>query len=381
MYSQSLIIADLQSHTLGGHFKTWLDRSLLEASKYFKNIAVYIADDFSRPEERVLQYNNTCQITAYLIPEVYSQKKIVGDILSVVCKHACKSNSVFSDAPVFIMWAQQFLERDLIYQPLSSWLPWRRVPSFNRSWGSLTSISWAAFDRESAHPTEKAVHDLVQAEASCRGVFLWDSFSVEKFPEKYIYLPNVEETIDDPQWAMPVDSPPQIGSVGQLWGYRSVNLLAQVLKFESGVKAYLAGVPKPESYSEEAHQLLKNPSVLVYEEGFVEQDSELNERLRKLDAFLIDGRTYKCPSGLGIRAMAMGRPLVSPDSPSWAASLIRENGVGVFWEPGKNTLAADLRSWYAGGGSQRAVKVAQKLNDRKGLEEAYVKMFDRLCGV
>jgi len=47
-----------------------------------------------------------------------------------------------------------------------------------------------------------------------------------------------------------------------------------------------------------------------------------------MDAFVIDSRSYKCPSGLGIRAMAMGRPLVAIDTPSWAASLIRERG----WE-------------------------------------------------
>ena len=79
--------------------------------------------------------------------------------------------------------------------------------------------------------------------------------------------------------------------------------------------------------------------------------------------------------------MAMGRPLVSPDSPSWVASLIREHGVGVFWEPGTNSLAADLRSWFDSGGSKRAVAVAQQLNDKEGLESAYVKMFERLSGV
>lgn len=127
--------------------------------------------------------------------------------------------------------------------------------------------------------------------------------------------------------------------------------------------------------------MLKHPDScsLTLEEGFLEKDSELNERLRKLDAFLIDGRTYKCPSGLGIRAMAMGRPLVSPDSSSWVSSLISRYGVGVFWKPEKKSLATDLRAWFDSGGPERAVEVAQKLNDYAGLKKSYVEMFDRLC--
>ena len=178
-----------------------------------------------------------------------------------------------------------------------------------------------------------------------------------------------------------MNRPPKVGSVGQLWGYRCVNLLAELLRFEAEVEGYLAGVAKPESYSEEASQMLRNPRVLEFEDGFIEKDSELNARLGNLDAFLVDGRSYKCPSGLGIRAMAMGRPLVSPDSPSWVASLIREHGVGVFWELGTNALAADLRSWFDSDGSKRAVAVAQMLNDHEGLKKSYVKMFDRLSGV
>jgi glycosyltransferase involved in cell wall biosynthesis len=375
-----LILVDLQSHSLGGHFKTWMDRTLSEALKYYRSIALYIADDYSRPDAKIVASDDEHRVSVHLIPEIYSSKRRVGDILSVIRNHAGTVHSDFNGAPVFIMWAQQYLERNLIYPPLSTWNPWRRVSSFNGPWGSLTSISSVAFEPASAHPTERAVHDLLLAEASCRGVFLWDSYSAQKFPKKYLYLPNVEEISEDPEWKMPMDRPPKVGSVGQLWGYRCVNLLAELLRFEGEVEGYLAGVARPESYSEEASQMLRNPKAFEFEEGFVEKDSELDARLGNLDAFLVDGRSYKCPSGLGIRAMAMGRPLVSPDSPSWVASLIREHGVGVFWEPGTNALAADLRSWFDSGGSKRAVAAAQMLNDHERLKESYVKMFDRLSG-
>lgn len=379
-----LILVDLQSHSLGGHFKTWMNRTLCEALDYFDSIALYIADDYSRPDLSVLE---SCKkrVSTFLIPEVHSGISYVGDVLSVICKHAGKVNSDFNAAPVFVMWAQQYLERDLIYPPLSSWNPFRRVSAFEKPWGSMTSISSIVFDPATAHPTEKAVHEMLQSNSCCRGVFLWDEFSAEKYPEKYIYLPNVEETIEDPHWKMPRDRPIQIGSVGQLWGYRSVNLLADVLSSEQGLKGYLGGVLMWHStcvdYSVKAGDMLKQPdsNFLMLEEGFVEKDSELNERLRMLDGFLIDGRTYKCPSGLGIRAMAMGRPLVSPDSPSWAASLIRERGVGVFWNPDKKSLASDLRAWFENGGSMRSIEAAQKLNDARGLKAAYKEMFDRLC--
>jgi hypothetical protein len=382
--AKNLILVDLQSHSLGGHFKTWMNRTLAEALEYFDSVALYVADDFSRPDTELLGARQK-NVSTFLIPEVYSAKNHVGDILSVICKHAGKVHSDFKAAPVFVMWAQQFLERDLIYPPLSSWNPFRRVSAFQKPWGSMTSISSIVFDPATAHPTEKAVHEMLQSDSCCRGVFLWDEFSAEKYPEKYIYLPNVEETIADPTWRMPMDTPPQIGSVGQLWGYRSVNLLEQVLSSENGLKGYLGGVLMWHSscvdYSAQAIDMLKRPdsSSLTLEEGFLEKDTELNERLRKCDAFLIDGRTYKCPSGLGIRAMAMGRPLVSPDSPSWVSSLISRYGVGVFWKPEKKSLAADLRAWFDSGGPKRAVEVAQKLNDYAGLKKSYVEMFDRLC--
>ncbi len=114
------------------------------------------------------------------------------------------------------------------------------------------------------------------------------------------------------------------------------------------------------------------------EEGFVESDEELNHRLKKLDAFVIDSRTYKCPSGLAIRAMGMGRPIVTIDSPSWIANLIKDEGVGVFWNAHIGSLESMLREWSDSGGSKRSIEAAQRLSDHNGMKTAFAEIFGKL---
>jgi S-methylmethionine-dependent homocysteine/selenocysteine methylase len=88
----SLIIVDLQSQSLGGHFKTWMDRTLNEALKYYRSIAVYVADDYSRPDASIVGGCCGNSVSVHLIPEIYSSKRRVGDILSVICYHAEAEN-------------------------------------------------------------------------------------------------------------------------------------------------------------------------------------------------------------------------------------------------------------------------------------------------
>lgn len=377
---RSLLIADLQSHSLGGHFALWMERTIREAAKHFDSLHIYVADEISRPNHQLLQELRCRNLTVTLIPEVYRQGRFYGDILGVLADHHAASHGG-QRAPIFLMWAQQYLERDLIFPPrcgLTDWLPWKKRVRFSSTWGTMTSVSSVAHGAEDIPLMERRVHEEVQAEPCCEGILLWDDYAVRKLGGKYLYLPDVEPLTSDDAWRMPKSGKIIVGSVGQLWGYRSINLLAEILAQESALQGYLSGVLKPESYSPEAIRLTEGSDRLVCEEGFVSDDRELNQRLKKMDAFVMDSRTYKCPSGLGIRAMAMGRPVISIDSPSWIASLIREMGVGVFWQKGEGNLPEKLREWYDSGGSRRSVEAAQQLSDPRGLERAYAELFSRL---
>jgi glycosyltransferase involved in cell wall biosynthesis len=158
-----------------------------------------------------------------------------------------------------------------------------------------------------------------------------------------------------------------------------MNLMAEIMQSDREIKGYVGGVFKWDSFTSETAAFFSNEKLrLTLEEGFAKDDLQLNQRLRKLDAFVLDSRSYKCPSGLGIRAMAMGRPIIALDSPSWIATLIREEGVGIFWRPGEGNLTESLRAWSASGGSFRSMETARRLSDQRGLEAAYSTMFERL---
>ena len=377
---RSLLIADLQSQSLGGHFALWMERTIREAAKHFDSLHIYVADEISRPNHQLLRELRSCDLTVTLIPEVYHQRRCYGDILGLLAAHHAASRDG-QLAPIFLMWAQQYLERDLIFPPrcgMTDWRPWRKRVRFSSPWGTMTSISSVAHEAEVIPLMERRVHEEVQAEPCCEGILLWDDYAVRKLGGKYLYLPDVEPLASDDAWRLPESGKITAGSVGQLWGYRSINLLAEILVQEPTLQGYVSGVLKPESYSPEARKLTEGGDRLVCEEGFVPDDRELNQRLKKLDAFVIDSRTYKCPSGLGIRAMAMGRPVISVDSSSWIASLIREKGVGVFWQKGEGNLSEKLREWYDSGGSLRSKETAHQLSDEQGLELAYSTLFDRL---
>jgi glycosyltransferase involved in cell wall biosynthesis len=373
-----LIIADLQSHSLGGHFGLWLNRTLAEALRYFEQVAVYVADEMSLPDLCMLPPPERRRLQTFIIPEIYQQRKLCGDILGVISRHHASLMTDAPEAPVFLMWAQQFIERDLIFPPIRSWLPWKKPLSFDSPWATMTSVSSVSHDRSTAPEMEFRIHEMIGVQKNCIEILLWDEYAVRNLGGKYAYLPDFEPCEADPDWKLPESDPITLGSVGQLWGGRSVNLLAEIMESETGFRGYLGGVLKPDSYTERAGRVIKDTERITMDEGFVESDEELNQRLRRVDAFVIDSRTYKCPSGLAIRAMAMGRPIVTVDSPSWIANLIKEQGVGVFWDRDNSSLESKLRDWSNSSGAQRSMAAAQKLSDRQGMENAFARVFQRL---
>ncbi len=378
---QSLIVADLQSHALGGHFATWFGYTLREAGKHFEHLKVYVADEVSRPSRNLLE-TIPAQVSVSLIPEIYKQYRSHGNILGVLAQHhAEESGQSTEETPLFLMWAQQFLEQDQIFPPrrrLRDRLRWSCPARFCAPWGTMTSVSSVAHHAEEIPEMERRIHEMAKEEKKCVGVLLWDEYAVKSLGGKYLYLPDVESCEGDPLWKFPIEGRITLGSVGQLWGGRSVNLLAEILEHETGLMGYLGGVFKPHSYTERAVRMINEGKRVTVDKGFVERDEELNQRLRRVDAFVIDSRTYKCPSGLTIRAMAMGRPIVAVDSPSWIANLIREQGIGVFWDRDSCSLESKLREWSDSGGSQRSIASAKKLSDQVGMEKAFAEILARL---
>jgi glycosyltransferase involved in cell wall biosynthesis len=378
--SKSLVLVDLQHHAEGGHFATWLRKALTEACKYWPRIVIYTADSFSMSDLAIPKAYEE-QVDYFSIRRVHNESQHKGDILGVLARHQEKYFPEMGKPPFFIMWAQQHAARGRLHRERWFRRMLKQTTSFDRIWGSLFSLSSLVYDDPMGkpHPLEHKVSQTVKSDSSCVGMLVWDENAARHFGEKCIYLPDVEEICGDDNWSFLDSKPVVLGSVGQLWGYRSINMLAEILESEPEVSGFAAGSLFFDSYSKKAKRMIMGKSGgLSLERGFIPDDVGLRRALARLDAFVIDSRTYKVPSGLAIRAMSMGRPIVTIDRDSWIARHIKSSGVGVFWQKGRGSLRAELREWFESGGPARSKALAGKLSDQAGMEAAFAEMFRRL---
>jgi glycosyltransferase involved in cell wall biosynthesis len=376
---KSLIIVDLLPHSSGGHFRVWLERTLLEAARHHDDIVAYLGEDSDAGSLDPECHRTSARIAFHDVRKVRSVFDGGSRIFAAITAHQRRRHRGLGEPPVLVMWGEHLLNQDVHFPPARRWWSPGSSAPFNRPWGTFFSFASLAYDGAPPHEQESRLHQLIGADDLCRGAFCWDAVVARQLGGKLIYLPNVEDLMDDPGWRVPETRGLVLGSVGQLWGYRSVNLLAEMVGREAGVSFFAAGQLFPDSYSPEAAAMTATPPPnWRIEPGRLPDEAALNERLRGLDGFVLDSRTYKVPSGLAIRAMALGRPLVSLPDDSWAARHITEDGIGVFWERGAGNLARLLREWSAGGGPDRARRLACRLSDRAGLGAAYAEMFRRL---
>jgi len=380
MAGGSIVITDLQPHGKGGHFATWLRRTILEAQKHWSNVLLYTVDTLP-PEDLALCGTVNASVRNVTIREVHAASRFKGDILGVLARHQETTFPDLGKPPFFVMWAQQHTERAKLHR--QRWF--RRLPKrkteFDRPWGSLFSLSTLVYEDPQAntHPLEARLKMTIDQDSSCSGIMVWDENAAAQFHPKCIHLPDVEVLLGDDLWSGPINRSPVLGSVGQLWGYRSMNLLAQILESEPEIHGFAAGSLFPKSYSKSAKRMVSRQGErFSLERGFVPDDAALHKAICRMDGFVLDSRSYKAPSGLAIRAMAAGRPIVTIDRDSWIARHVKSSGVGVFWQKGRGSLHADLREWFESGGPARSKALAGKLSDQAGMEAAFAEMFRRL---
>lgn len=374
------MIADLQPHGKGGHFATWLRRTILEAQKHWSNILLYTVDGIPLEDLGICAAESPC-VRNVPIREVHAASRFKGDILGVLARHQETAFPDLGTPPFFVMWAQQHLERTKLHRQRWFRRLHKRKATFDRQWGSLFSLSTIVYEDPEAknHPLEVRLEKTIENDSSCSGILVWDENAAAQFHPKCIYLPDVEVLLRDDSYSGPANHPPVLGSVGQLWGYRSMNLLAEILEAESEVRGFAAGTIFPKSYSKLAKQMInRRGDRFCLEQGFIPDDESLHQAICRMDAFVLDSRSYKAPSGLAIRAMAAGRPVVTVERDSWIARHVKSNGVGVFWQKGLGSLEKDLRAWFESGGPARSIALAAKLSDQAGMEAAFAEMFRRL---
>lgn len=374
------MLVDLQPHAKGGHFQPWFRNAVEQACKAWQTIVIYTKDQISSLELLELQKHGG-QVLAFCLQDVHYAHKYTGDILGALAHHQETRYPELGRAPFFIMWAQQFLERSELHRPIWFRRAFKRRLVFDRPWGSLFSLSTLVYSDAKAqiHPLEARLKKTIHEDGSCVGVLVWDENAASKFHPKCIHLPDVEVLLGDDLWSGPINCSPVLGSVGQLWGYRSMNLLAEILESEPEIHGFAAGSLFPKSYSRSAKRMvLRQGERFSLERGFVPDDAALHQAICRMDGFVLDSRSYKAPSGLAIRAMAAGRPIVTIDRDSWIARHVKSSGVGVFWQKGRGSLRADLREWFESGGPARSKALAGKLSDQAGMEAAFAEMFRRL---
>ena len=109
-----------------------------------------------------------------------------------------------------------------------------------------------------------------------------------------------------------------IGLVGQLYGYRGVDLVVNLALFNPDRKFLLAGKLMPESLKISSYVNLVEkplPNIILRDEYF-EKSESLNHILCHLSALVIDTKRYPEPSGIATRALVFGVQVLINDMDS-----------------------------------------------------------------
>lgn len=113
-----------------------------------------------------------------------------------------------------------------------------------------------------------------------------------------------------------------------------------------------------------------NPKSLEINNRYFQMDSDLNHEILKLDALVIDGEQYPPPSGIALRALFLGRCLISSRGSSWINDVISEYKCGIIIDPEDYSIIHSLIStFYANGGSMLASKAARSLMNEEKFNE------------
>lgn len=358
---KALAIVDYYPTSRGGHFHSWFEKIIRCAMHHVDFIGVYASGHSSMPLgiTSELTFKNTDPDVVFfdieqlfLPPRIYSNTSKLNLLASHIANFSACDN-----VAVFVMWSFDLL--DSFEEPA---IPWSGI-------GVLSALGRNI--KTDSYDHESRLLDLVEKNTFCKNLLLWDSYIVDsKISSKSIFIPDIEniKQSENPPNISKIDHR-KIGLVGQLWGYRGVDLLIQIIACNPDVSGLLSGVLKQDSLSNEALEYIKHkPLNLTINNKFYETDCEVNSEISKLGALVIDGEKYPCPSGIALRAMSLGRCVISSRGSSWINDVINEYNCGLIVDSSHfKNLHELISAFYDNGGSFRASEAAKILMNEEKL--------------
>jgi hypothetical protein len=351
--NRALAIIDFEASNRGGHFREWPSKIASTIRKNVDFIGIYTCGYSSIPVEVCQDFaeNDAPDIALFDLDSILlkSQRELPKtQILDLICMHL--SNYCFcNQVAAFVMWSFDLLDN----KKCSPHVPWSGIGVVSAFARGIQTVSFSA---------EKNLLDFCESENSCRSLLVWDEYAVKTInSDKLKYLPDIEDV--DVQMPSGVFVLPfKLGLVGVLWGYRGVNLLCDILAVNPSVQGELFGTPHFESYSENTKKVLLESNRWSNKKlSYIESNSELNKSIMGLDALVMDAMSYPPPSGIAIRALAMGKCLIVNRGASWLNDIIHEHECGFILDHIPDNIAEQIECFYKNGGSLKSINAAKTL--------------------
>lgn len=357
---KALAIVDYYPTERGGHFHSWFEKIVRCAIPYVDFVGVYASGHHSMPlsitSELTFQELDS-DVVFFDIEQLFLSLKTYSNTskMNLIASHIANFSGC-DNVAIFVMWSFDLL--DSFEEPA---IPWSGI-------GVLSALG-RNIKTDSYHHENKLL-DLVEKNTFCKNLLLWDSYIVDsKISSKSIFMPDIENIKPSEPLSHITKDAYQIGLVGQLWGYRGVDLLIQIITCNPNFSGLLSGVLKENSLSNEAHEYIKSEAKnLKINNKYHATDDEINFEISKLAALVIDGERYPCPSGIALRAMCLGRCIISSRGPSWINDVIKEYNCGLIVESSNfKNLHKLISEFYDNGGSFRASEAAKILMNEEKL--------------
>jgi hypothetical protein len=377
---RTIVVIDYKDHARGGHFGPWLKWFVTEFARRFDSVLVFTPLPAHTEQLLELSPSERKKISCHALPPgprkaFYRLKRKWCPLAKIV--ERAQRLAPAHELHAFVMWGDDLLIQDVAKDRCG-------VP-----FGTLGGNSFwrRGFPGRSAR-REEELAQLCSTHPDCAALLVPDNFMISPEDPKTIWIPGYEnvELLPEGEAAQAAGVRAIrshaaghfcVGSFGMLGGGRAVDEILRLTRIHPAVRFVLAGKIAVESVQEDLRPRLdadRPPNLLVIP-SFFATDGEMNAAMNSVDAVLLDGSHYPVHSGIVSRGLAFGKCILTPESNSWTADVIRAYGAGLAYADRESDLAAAWRAWRESGGEQRSRAAAAALMG----EDAIAASFDRLA--
>jgi hypothetical protein len=267
-----------------------------------------------------------------------------------LCKSALElENSLFLQYESFQLMVEDVISNHKVYCGQHLHLEWihdltqNQILEFDNlankydfNWSSHMAISQAVRNNNgSSKKTVKALFKCLMTMSRLTAVWSWDSeFDRKSYGNFRIFgVPDIQSLVVKPMKCLLCVQAEKsgrfikfVGLVGQLYGYRGVDHITTLARKYKDTEFLLWGKKFANTYKPKTIDFLNSkPKNLVLIDEYFETDYQLNHAINHLSCLIIDTSRYPEPSGIAVRALAFGIPVLINEDDSYLKYLSKHN--------------------------------------------------------